>query len=89
MGMGSDLAAQAADVVLMGDNLGSIARTIALARRGLTIARQNLVFILAVKLIVLVLGALGYAPMWAAVFADVGVCVLTVLNSLRAGAVRK
>ena len=89
MGMGSDLAAQAADVVLMGDNLGSIARTIALARRGLTIARQNLVFILAVKLIVLVLGALGYAPMWAAVFADVGVCVLTVLNSLRAGAIRK
>lgn len=85
MGMGSDLAAQAADVVLMSDNLGAVARTIAAARHGLAIARQNLIFILAVKGIVLILGAMGYAPMWSAVFADVGVCVITVLNAMRAG----
>ena len=85
MGMGSDLAAQAADVVLMSNSLRSISRSIRAARQGLRIARQNLTFILAVKAIVLILGALGYAPMWSAVFADVGVCVLTVLNAMRAG----
>ena len=89
MGMGSDLAAQAADVVLMSNNLCSVSRTIQAARKGLRVARQNLIFILLIKAIVLILGALGYAPMWSAVFADVGVCVLTVLNSMRAGIVPK
>ena len=83
MGMGSDLAAQAADVVLPGNRLTSIPAAIRAARKGMKIANENIVFILIVKAAVLILGALGLAPMWAAVFADVGVSVIAILNSMR------
>ena len=83
MGMGSDLATQAADVVLPGNRLTSIPDAIRSCRKGMRIANQNIVFILAIKAAVLVLGAIGIAPMWAAVFADVGTALLAVLNSMR------
>ncbi len=82
--LGSDAAIEAADVVLMDDKPTKIARAIAVARRTLGIARQNVWFAIAVKLAVLVLATLGIATMWMAVFADVGVTVLAVLNSMRA-----
>ena len=81
--MGSDAAIEAADVVIMDDNLMRISAVIRIARKTLHIARENIVFALGVKLIVLVLGALGLANMWAAVFADVGVSVICILNSMR------
>ena len=84
--LGSDAAIEAADIVLMDDDIRKIAAVISLARRTLRIVRQNVVFALAVKLAVLVLGALGLASMWLAVFADVGVAVLCILNSMRVGA---
>ncbi len=83
MGMGSDLAAQAADVVLMNDKLTSLPQTLAVCRKGMQVIRQNIFFILAIKIAVLILGACGYAPMWAAVFADVGVTLLAVLSTMR------
>ena len=83
-GLGSDAAIEAADVVLMDDNPTKIARAIAIARRTLGIARQNMCFAIGVKLAVLILASLGIATMWMAVFADVGVTVLAVLNSMRA-----
>ena len=83
-GLGSDAAIEAADVVLMDDNPTKIARAIAIARRTLGIARQNVCFAIGVKLAVLILASLGIATMWMAVFADVGVTVLAVLNSMRA-----
>ena len=83
-GLGSDAAIEAADVVLMDDNPTKIARAIKIARRTLSIARQNVWFAIGVKLAVLVLASLGIATMWMAVFADVGVTVLAVLNSMRA-----
>ena len=82
--LGSDAAIEAADVVLMDDKPTKIARAIAVARRTLGIARQNVWFAIAVKLAVLVLATLGIATMWMAVFADVGVTVLAVLNSMLA-----
>lgn len=82
--MGSDAAIEAADVVLMDDDVRKIASIVAIARKTLRIVRQNIVFALAVKAVVLVLGATGHANMWAAVFADVGVSVLAILNSMRA-----
>ncbi|MBR1687003.1 MAG: cadmium-translocating P-type ATPase [Prevotella sp.] len=81
--LGSDAAIEAADVVLMDDHPSKIARAIAIARRTIAIARQNVVFAIAVKLLVLLLAALGVATMWMAVFADVGVTVLAVLNAMR------
>lgn len=81
--MGSDAAIEAADVVLMDDDPIRIAGAIAIARRCMSIVRQNIVFSLGVKLLCLGLGALGIANMWAAIFADVGVMVLAVLNSVR------
>ena len=89
MGMGSDLATQTADMVLMSNNLKGIPAAIRACRKGMRIARGNIVFILIVKALVLTLGALGYAPMAAAIFADVGVTLITVLNSLRILKVRK
>ncbi|WP_411677159.1 heavy metal translocating P-type ATPase [Caproicibacter sp.] len=83
-GLGSDAAIEAADVVLMDDHPSKIADAIRISRRTLLIARQNIVFALGVKLIVLTLGALGFANMWEAVFADVGVSVLAILNASRA-----
>ena len=82
-GLGSDAAIEAADIVLMDDKPSKIAHAIAIARRTLSIVRQNIVFALAVKLLVLVLSALGLASMWAAVFADVGVSVIAILNAMR------
>ncbi|MCI7129997.1 MAG: cadmium-translocating P-type ATPase [Lachnospiraceae bacterium] len=81
--MGSDAAIEAADVVLMDDDVRKIASLVRIARKTLGIVKQNIVFALAVKLLVLLLGATGYANMWAAVFADVGVSVLAILNSMR------
>ena len=81
--LGSDAAIEAADVVLMDDDPRQAARAIRLARRTMGIVRQNIVFALGVKFAVLILGALGLAQIWAAVFADVGVAVLAVLNAMR------
>ena len=86
-GMGSDAAIEAADVVLMDDKPSKIAAAIKIAKKTMGIVWQNIVFALAVKFIVLILGALGLANMWAAVFADVGVSVLAVLNAMRTMAV--
>lgn len=82
-GLGSDAAIEAADVVLMDDNPSKVALAIQLARRTLHIAMQNVVFAIAVKLFVLLLAGIGMATMWMAVFADVGVTVLAVLNAMR------
>lgn len=81
--MGADAAIEAADIVLMDDKLSKIAQAIKISKKTLRIARQNIVFALAVKVLILVLGALGLAGMWEAVFADVGVSVLAVLNAAR------
>ncbi len=86
--MGSDAAIEAADVVLMDDNPLKVSKAIRIARKCMTIVRENIVFALGIKLICLVLGALGIANMWLAVFADVGVMVLAVLNAIRALFVR-
>ena len=83
-GLGSDAAIEAADVVLMDDKPSKIALAIRIARRTLSIARQNVGFAIGVKVAVLILAALGIATMWLAVFADVGVTVLAVLNAMRA-----
>ena len=83
-GLGSDAAIEAADVVLMDDKPSKIALAIRIARRTLAIARQNVWFAIGVKVTVLILAALGIATMWLAVFADVGVTVLAVLNAMRA-----
>ena len=82
--MGSDAAIEAADVVLMDDDIRKIASVVRIARKTLKIVRENITFALAVKAIVLVMGALGMANMWEAVFADVGVSVIAILNSTRA-----
>ena len=82
--MGSDAAIEAADIVLMDDDPRKIAKAIRISRRCMRIVRQNIVFALLVKAVCLVLGALGIANMWLAVFADVGVMILAVLNAIRA-----
>ena len=82
--MGSDAAIEAADVVLMDDNPAKIPLAIRIARRTMGIVHQNIVFALGVKGAILLLGAFGYAGMWAAVFADVGVSVIAILNASRA-----
>ncbi len=82
--LGTDAAIEAADVVIMDDNLKRLPTAVGIARRTHTIVLQNIVFALSVKALILTLGALGYASMWAAVFADVGVSLLAVLNSMRA-----
>jgi Cd2+/Zn2+-exporting ATPase len=83
-GLGSDAAIEAADVVIMNDEPSKIATVIAISKRTLRIVQQNIVFALGVKGVVLILGALGFASMWAAVFADVGVSVIAILNAIRA-----
>ena len=83
-GLGSDAAIEAADVVLMDDHPSKIATAISIARRTLARARQNIGFAIGVKVAVLLLAAVGIATMWLAVFADVGVTVLAVLNAMRA-----
>ena len=81
--MGSDAAIEAADIVLMDDDIRKIASLVKIARKTLGNVKQNIVFALAVKALVLLLGALGMANMWEAVFADVGVSVIAILNSMR------
>lgn len=81
--LGSDAAIEAADIVIMDDDLRRIPKLISIARKTVRIARQNIVFALTVKAVFLMLGALGIAGMWAAVFADVGVAILCILNSMR------
>ena len=81
---GSDAAIEASDVVLMDDNPHKVAEAVAVARRTMRIVRQNIIFAIGVKLLFLLLAALGIANMWEAVFADVGVTVIAVLNALRA-----
>ena len=83
-GLGSDAAIEAADVVLMDDKPSKVAHAIKIARRTLRIAKQNVWFAIGVKVLVLVLATFGIATMWMAVFADVGVTVLAVLNAMRA-----
>ena len=82
-GIGSDAAIEAADVVIMNDDIGKIEDGIIISKNTNRIVNQNIVFALTVKAIVLVLGALGIATMWLAVFADVGVALIAILNSMR------
>ena len=82
--MGSDAAIEAADVVLMDDDVRKIAAVMRCAGKTLGIVRQNIVFALGIKALVLILGAFGMANMWEAVFADVGVAVIAIMNSMRA-----
>ena len=81
--MGSDAAIESADVVLMDDKPSKIAESIRIARKTMRIVWENIVFALAVKVIILVLGAMGIANMWLAVFGDVGVLVIAILNAVR------
>ena len=82
--MGSDAAIEAADVVLMDDDPMKIAKAIRISRKCLRIVHENIVFAIGIKLLCLLRGAAGIANMWAAIFADVGVMVLAVLNAIRA-----
>ena len=82
-GIGSDAAIEAADVVIMDDKLYNIVRGIKLAKRTMSIAKQNIIFALGVKLIFLLLAAIGFGTMWEAVFADVGVTVICIINAMR------
>ncbi|PNV61052.1 cadmium-translocating P-type ATPase [Clostridium sp. chh4-2] len=83
-GIGSDAAVEAADVVIMNDEPSKIVDAIQIARKTMGIVKQNIIFAIGVKILVLILVALGYASMWAAVFGDVGVSVLAILNAIRA-----
>lgn len=82
-GLGSQAAIEAADIVIMDDSLSKLAKVISIAKRTLFIAKQNVVFALAVKGLILILGALGFANMWMAIFADVGVSAIAILNAMR------
>ena len=83
-GLGSDAAIEAADVVIMTDEPSKIAAAMRISRKTLGIVKQNIVFALGVKILVLILAAFGIANMWLAVFADVGVAVIAILNAMRA-----
>ncbi len=87
--LGSDAAIEAADIVLMDDNPEKIALAMRISGKCLRIVYENIVFALAVKAVCLILGALGFASMWLAIFADVGVMVLAVLNAIRCLKVRQ
>ncbi|MFA6646108.1 MAG: heavy metal translocating P-type ATPase, partial [Sphaerochaetaceae bacterium] len=82
--MGSDAAIEASDIVIMQDDVSRIPFAIMSSKRTLAIVKQNIIFALAVKVIIMALGALGFASMWMAVFADTGVALLAILNALRA-----
>ncbi|EHO51921.1 IC domain protein, HAD ATPase, P-type family [Lachnospiraceae bacterium oral taxon 082 str. F0431] len=82
-GIGSDAAIEAADVVIMDDNLDNIVKGIKVAKRTMSIAKQNIAFAIGVKVIFLLLAAIGFGTMWEAVFADVGVTVLCIINAMR------
>ena len=81
--LGSDAAIEASDIVIMTDQPSKIADAVAISRRVLQISKQNIVFALAVKALVLLLSALGMSNMWIAIFSDVGVAVLCILNAMR------
>ena len=83
-GLGSDAAIEAADVVIMTDEPSKLARAMKISRKTLVIVKQNIVFAIGIKVLVLLLAAAGMASMWAAVFADVGVAVIAILNAMRA-----
>ena len=82
-GIGADSAIEASDLVIMSDNLEKLPEAIKIARKTLLIAKENIVFAISVKLLIMILGAFGIANMWLAVFADVGVAVIAILNSMR------
>lgn len=82
-GLGSDAAIEAADIVIMDDKPSKLLDLMKISRQTLSIVKQNIVFALGIKLIVLLLSALGLANMWAAVFADVGVSIIAIINSMR------
>ncbi len=88
-GLGSDAAIESADVVIMDDDPSKIAKAIGIAKKCIRIVYENIIFALAVKFVCLVLGALGIADMWLAIFADVGVMILVVINAMRAMYVKK
>ena len=88
-GLGSDAAIEAADVVIMTDEPSKIANSVQISKKTMRIVRQNIVFAIAVKIAVLILSAFGFASMWAAVFADVGVSVLAIINALRILRIKK
>jgi Cd2+/Zn2+-exporting ATPase len=81
--IGSDIAIESADVVIMSDDLQKIPKAIEIARKTMSIAKQNIVFAISIKLLFLILGFLGITSIWMAIFADVGVCLLVILNSMR------
>ena len=83
-GLGSDAAIEAADVVIMDDKVSKIVSAIRISKKTMSIVKQNIAFALIVKALFLIGGALGFVTMWGAVFADVGVTLITVLNSMRA-----
>ena len=82
-GLGSDAAIEAADMVIMNDQPSKLAQIIRISRKTMTIVRENIVFALGIKALVLILSALGLVGLWAAVFADVGVSVIAIINALR------
>ena len=82
-GLGSDAAIEAADVVLMTDEPSKVVDAIKISKKTLKIVKQNIIFAIVVKILVLILSAIGLSNMWQAVFADVGVSVLAILNALR------
>ena len=82
--MGSDAAIEAADVVIMDDNIMRVSLAVRIARKTMRIVHQNIVFAIGVKLAILLMTAIGYANMWWAVFGDVGVAVIAILNAMRA-----
>ncbi|MFR2570823.1 MAG: HAD-IC family P-type ATPase, partial [Clostridia bacterium] len=82
-GLGSDAAIEAADIVIMTDEVSKISKAIKISRKTMKIVKQNIIFAITVKILVLILSAVGIATMWEAVFADVGVSILAIINSLR------
>ena len=82
--LGSDAAIEAADIVLMDDDPIKVSKAISLAKKCMRIVYENIYFAIIIKLISLILGAFGYAPMWLAIFADVGVMIIAVINAIRA-----
>ena len=88
-GLGSDAAIEAADVVLMTDEPSKIVDAIHLSKRTMRIVRENIVFAISVKVLVLILSALGISTLWEAVFADVGVSIIAIINALRVLRVKK
>ena len=87
--LGSDAAIEASDVILMDDNIKKIPTAIKLSKKIMQIVYQNIIFAIAVKIIVLILGAIGIAGMWLAIFADVGVACLCIINAMRTLYVKK